>query len=51
MPSPLVNSSPTAEHAFYSPSSHSIQAYRKNFQCRMCRLTYKVPLYISVRSL
>ncbi|UJR30461.1 hypothetical protein I4U23_017994 [Adineta vaga] len=39
--SPLVSSSPTTDNSFYSPTNHSIQAYRKNFQCRMCRLTYK----------
>ncbi|CAF1006084.1 unnamed protein product [Adineta ricciae] len=41
MSSPLMNSSPTTDNSFYSPTNHSIQAYRKNFQCRMCRLTYK----------
>jgi hypothetical protein len=39
--SPLINSSPVTDNSFYSPTNHSIQPYKKNFQCRMCRLTYK----------
>ena len=39
---PIVNSSPGTDHSFFSPTNHSMQPYRKNFQCRMCRLTYKV---------
>ncbi|CAF1019356.1 unnamed protein product [Adineta steineri] len=35
-------SSPTTDNnSFYSPIHSSIQPYRKNFQCRMCHLTYK----------
>jgi hypothetical protein len=40
--SPKINSSPVTDNSFYSPTNHSIQSYKKNFQCRMCRLTYKV---------
>ena len=39
---PLITSSPTTDTSFYSPTNHSMQPFRKNFQCRMCRLTYKV---------
>lgn len=39
---PLTSSSPVADNSFYSPTNHSMQPFRKNFQCRMCRLTYKV---------
>lgn len=38
---PMVNSSPGTDNSFYSPTNHSMQPFRKNFQCRMCRLTYK----------
>jgi hypothetical protein len=38
----MVNSSPGTDNSFYSPTNHSMQPFRKNFQCRMCRLTYKV---------
>jgi len=39
---PVLNSSPGTDNSFFSPTNHSMQPYRKNFQCRMCRLTYKV---------
>ncbi|CAF1630392.1 unnamed protein product [Rotaria magnacalcarata] len=38
---PLVNSSPGIDNSFYSPTNHLMQPYKKNFQCKMCRLTYK----------
>lgn len=44
---PLLNSSPGTDNSFYSPANHSMQPFRKNFQCRMCRLTYKVNSFSS----
>ncbi|CAF2939177.1 unnamed protein product [Rotaria sp. Silwood2] len=38
---PIINSSPNTDNSFYSPTNQSMQPYKKNFQCKMCRLTYK----------
>ncbi|CAF0893896.1 unnamed protein product [Rotaria sordida] len=38
---PIINSSPITDSSFYSPTNHSMQPYKKNFQCKICRLTYK----------
>lgn len=43
---PLIPSSPATDNSFYSPTNHSMQPFRKNFQCRMCRLTYKVNSFL-----
>ncbi|CAF4496241.1 unnamed protein product [Rotaria sp. Silwood1] len=38
---PIINSSPITDNSFYSPTNQSMLPYKKNFQCKMCRLTYK----------
>lgn len=40
---PFISSSPIDESSsFYSSSNSPVQSFRKNFRCRLCRLTYKV---------